>query len=107
MRSRLRDCGTYWNGVACGVGKRDSCLARSTGGEVSHDVDRVAVGAPPVVRDVHPDLAWTVEVVIREHDGGRVGRPSRWDVGGAPLAVHAERRAARPAHVPTKDDVGR
>ena len=107
MRARLRDVGPGRNGVAGGVGERDRGLVSTVPGEVGHHVDRIAERAAAVVRDVHPDLARAVEVVVGEHDRGGVGRPSRRDVGGSPLPVDPERRATRAADVAAEDDVGR
>src|SRR5207248_1059633 len=52
-------------------------------------------GGPAVVRDVHPDLAGSVEVVVHQHDLGLGGLGGGGqDGGGDPVAVDAEGRAA-------------
>ena len=46
------------------------------------------------MRDIHPDLARTVEVVVHEDNLGGVGGPAGRNRCRHPVAVHAERRAA-------------
>ena len=46
------------------------------------------------MRDIHPDLARAVKVVVHKHDLGGAGGPAGQDRCRHPIAVHAERRTA-------------
>src|SRR5207237_8264120 len=46
------------------------------------------------LREIDPDLAWPVEVVVHEHDLGGARRAPSGYRGSDPVTVDAERRAA-------------